>query len=58
MKSIHMDEFLKKYGRIVKIMKVSMHNSAILALGIFRLMLFPNLSRIIGLEVITAFITY
>jgi hypothetical protein len=53
-----MDEFLKKYGRIVKIMKVSMHNSAILALGIFRLMLFPNLSRIIGLEVITAFITY
>jgi hypothetical protein len=29
MKSICEDEFLKKYGRIMGIMKVSVHNSAI-----------------------------
>ena len=38
-------DLLKKKGRI-------------LALGIFRLVLFPNLTRIISIEVIATFIAY
>ena len=38
-------DLLKKKGRI-------------LALGIFRLVLFPNLTRIISIEVIATFVAY